>query len=981
MDTKDIKAQPDRRILIALFSISGFTGLIYESIWTHYLRLFLGHAAYAQSLVLAIFMGGMALGAWMVSRNTIRWTNLVRVYAVAEACIGLAALFFHDGFSAFLELSFTSVIPALNSAQLVDAYKWSMATLLIAPQSILLGMTFPLMAGGVVRRFPGETGRDLALLYFANSLGAAIGALASGFWLIQWLGLPGTIRSAGVVNLCLAAVVWRIATEPESAAFQRHAPELKNNDKHVSLFLVGAFITGAASFVYEIAWIRMLSLVLGTTFQAFELMISAFITGIALGGWWIRKRIDRIEDPVRFLGLIQIVMGMLALATLSLYNHTFSWIGWLVNNLEATDGGYMLFNFGSHAVAFVIMLPATFCAGMTLPLFTHVLIKRGHGEKSIGQIYASNTLGSISGVMFAVHLGMPLFGLKLLMVIGASLDVALGMVLLRYVSPSLTHWRTFAPPLLAVFGITFVVRFVDFDPLRMASGVYRTGEVAIKNSQMLFHRDGKTASISAYSPKQGAIIITTNGKPDASIIVDPAMGSTRDEITMVMAAALPLALKPDAKKIANIGFGSGLTTHTFLEHPGISAVDSIEIEAAMIEGAKYFMARVSNAYNDSRSQIHIEDAKTWFAKSQEKFDVIVSEPSNPWVSGVGSLFSEEFYRQVKYYLNNDGLLIQWLQLYEFNDRLAASVLAALDRNFDDYAIFNTDNYNVLIVAPNNGEVPHLSDALFRYPSMRRELAKVGILGPQDIELRRIGSKKILSPLFAKLGVQANSDYHPYLGLHGPRARFKKEVASTLTYLALAPLPLLEMLDSPPEWWQQYPVVQTNYWRSQRAVRASQLQTALISPSGLSRPLAKDDAAIIQKVLLGGERCERGDAVAFDPDLHELAISTLPYLNSRALIEMWNAPRWEHCDAQKSQIALYQHIARRDPVAMLREAASQLEPADAGMDPSWRRYVFAAALLGAQAQNRPDQTQRLFSNYAGEVYPDGNIDTYVLALVD
>src|SRR5260221_3152368 len=185
-------------VFFALFTVSGFAGLIYESIWSHYLKLFLGHAAYAQTLVHAIFMAGMAIGSWLVSRFTGRIRNLLLGYAAAELGIGIAALVFHRAFIAATGWAFDSVLPALGGTG-VDAFKWTLASLLILPASVLLGTTFPLMSAGVIRSYPESSGRALSMLYFTNSFGAAIGVLASGFYLIDRIGLPGTILTAGVV--------------------------------------------------------------------------------------------------------------------------------------------------------------------------------------------------------------------------------------------------------------------------------------------------------------------------------------------------------------------------------------------------------------------------------------------------------------------------------------------------------------------------------------------------------------------------------------------------------------------------------------------------------------------------------------------------------------------------------------------------------------------------------------------------------------
>lgn len=265
------------RLLFALFAASGCTGLIYESVWTHYLKLFIGTAAFAQSFVLVVFMGGLAFGAWLASRWSARFPDPLVAYAAIEALIGLAALGFHELYTLSTAAALDHVIPALGSPLAVEVFKYGLCTILIAPQTVLLGMTFPLMSTAVIRREPQRGGHHLAMLYFTNSIGAAIGALAAAFWLLGWLGMPGTMRTAGAVNLVLAAVVVAIARR-DAAATAAAAPVATGavvRPGLVRLLLVAAFVTGAASFVYEIAWIRMLSLVLGTSFHAFELMLSA----------------------------------------------------------------------------------------------------------------------------------------------------------------------------------------------------------------------------------------------------------------------------------------------------------------------------------------------------------------------------------------------------------------------------------------------------------------------------------------------------------------------------------------------------------------------------------------------------------------------------------------------------------------------------------------------------------------------------------
>lgn len=786
---------------ILIFTISGFSGLIYESIWSHYLKLFLGHAAYAQSLVLTIFMGGMALGSWLTSRYSANWKNLLLGYAVVEGVVGVLALFFHHGFVQLTEVLHNSIIPGIGSTDLVHTVKWTLAALLILPQSVLIGMTFPLMAAGILRRFPANPGRSLALLYFCNSFGAAIGVLASGFWLIKAVGLPGTIMTAGIINIALALTVWLIAREREIAAEKNvsAAPAAASLQAgRYSLLLLVALITGLASFVYEIAWIRMLSMVLGSSTHAFELMLSAFILGLALGGFWIRGRIDNIQNPPGFLAIVQILMGICALLSLLLYSSSFEAMAWLLQAVNKTEAGYGLFIAASHGLALFVMLPATFFAGMTLPLITYTLLRTKHGEKSIGLVYASNTLGAILGVLFAVHLGLPALGLKSTMLLAASLDILLGICILSFVCTNYSRPRLAAATALGFAAIFVTSTWVHLDPHKMASAVYRSGQASLdKSNRILYQSDGKTATITLRANPQNDVIIATNGKPDASIAMAADSRPTVDEPTMILAAALPLAFNPAARSAANIGMGSGLTTSTLLASGTLTQVDTIEIEAAMVEGAQGFRPRVERAYTDARSRIFIEDAKTFFSSQQQTYDIIVSEPSNPWVSGVASLFTDEFYSVIRNYLNRGGIFVQWLQGYETNMDILASVFQALGNNFPDYAVYNNHN-DIIIIATAERELPQPQAFIFDHPLLRNELERIGIHTMKDLKSHRIAGKSILNPLFASaFTAPVNSDYFPYVDLNAGKARFfgAREVA--FFSLTTAPLPLFPILGEQP----------------------------------------------------------------------------------------------------------------------------------------------------------------------------------------
>ena len=768
-------------LILFIFFLSGFSGLIYESIWSRYLGLLLGHAAYAQTLVIILFMGGMGAGAWLVSRYTHRLTNLFLIYALIECIIGFCGITFHYLYTGGTEFMYHSVLPTLDSPFSISLVKWITAAALIVPQTILLGATFPLMAGGFLRYFNLREGKSLSLLYFVNSIGAALGILIGGFFLVDHLGLPGTIFTAGCINFFIALIVFLVVLKSRSFTNTNQQvaviPEIEKNPENNALFrvlMVCSCLTGVASFIYEIGWIRMLSMVLGSSTHSFELMLSTFILGIAIGSLCIKSKIDSLQSPLRTLALIQLVMGFFASFSILAYGNMFDIMSFFIQSLATTESGYYLFNFFCYVLAAVFMLPATICAGMTLPLITKMLFTtKQFGESAIGKVYAINTLGSVVGVILAVQLLMPLFGLKVLILCGAIVDILLALFLMKYVVG--TNYKTinkifYAIGSCSVLLVLFLFSSYELDSSKMSSGVFRHGALS-GDKESIFHKDGKTASIDVYT-FDNILTLATNGKPDASITLKHDQGIS-DDITEVLLGAIPLAIKGDIKTAAVIGMGSGVTSHVLLHDSNIQSLEVIEIEDAIIDAAKLFGPRSSNNFTDNRCEIHIEDAKTFFVNQQKKYDLIFSEPSNPWVSGVSSLFSKEFYQLTKQHLTEKGVFAQWLQLYEINDELVVSVLKALSSAFPHYDIFFAGKGNLLIIAKLTNEPLNYSENLFSSSGLVKELAGIGVDSIECFKYYHIGSNKLFNPLISTYQVEANSDYYPILDSGAVKSRFTK----------------------------------------------------------------------------------------------------------------------------------------------------------------------------------------------------------------
>jgi predicted membrane-bound spermidine synthase len=936
-----------RSAFYLLFTASGFASLIYESIWTHYLKLFLGHAAYAQSLVLVVFMGGMAAGAAWCARFSERIAHPLAAYALAEAIVGACALVFHPLFVVATDWSYASLLPSLENEAAALAAKLALSCLLILPQSMLLGMTFPLMSAGLARAHPEAQGESIAMLYFTNSLGAAAGVLASGFVLIAWVGLPGTLRFAGVLNLLIAAAVWLLA-RPLSGA--RRIPGEGEGSR---LLLAVAFFTGLASFIYEIAWIRMLSLVLGASTHSFELMLSTFILGLALGGLAVRRRVDRTASPERLLAWVQVAMGLAALITLPVYDFTFGLMEALMKGLARSAAGYVLFNASGQAIAALVMLPAAFCAGMTLPLITTALLRRGAGESAIGRVYAANTLGAIAGVLAAVHLGLPLAGLKGALIAGCALDLSLGILLLM-VFGSEKHWRLAAlGGAAALLAVTLGVRL---DANKMTAGVFRHGELAAsRDAEILFAKDGKTATVHLVKYPE-AVSLRTNGKSDGSINLDPAGTRGTDEITMVLTAALPLALRPQLRTAAVIGIGTGLTTHTLLQSLDIERVETVEIEAAMAEAARGFMPRNSGAFADPRGTILIDDAKTFFSTRSRRYELIVSEPSNPWVSGVSSLFTREFYRRIRTHLAPEGMLVQWIQLYEIDPSLVVSVLRALGEEFAHYAVFAASDHDLLIIAA-DAPVPLPPRAeVFEHPGVAKELWTVHVFSAGDFDARYLGSRATLEPLVASYGMPANSDYAPVLDLNAARQRFMEKSATELVGLLNADVPLLELLEPARSRRPVSPLYKGAYaFERVEATRLAWYARDFLvggrrpAPEGVPTQLQKDLELVKLRLLECREPRE------LDVWLHSalrVARAVNPYLAPDDALAVWRETARAPCfgalqEFQRRWLQLFRAVAVRDASRMA-ALASQLLETTPELGAEAREYLVLAAMAGSVA---------------------------------
>ena len=417
--------------------------------------------------------------------------------------------------------------------------------------------------------------------------------------------------------------------------------------------------------------------------------------------------------------------------------------------------------------------------------------------------------------------------------------------------------------------------------------------------------------------------------------------------------------------VANIGFGSGLTTHTLLGSPRIKVLDTIEIERMMVEGARKFQPRNARAYEDPRSHIHIEDAKTYFASSGKRYDIIVSEPSNPWVSGVSTLFSEEFYGQVKRYLKDDGLLVQWVQAYEINPGLLSTIFQALGKHFGDYTVYRT-GADLLVVAAVKGPLPPITDALFKYPEVKADLAFLGFENVEDLQSLRVGGRKALHPLFASTGFPANSDYFPILDQRAG-SRFLGQTGQELSLMRENLVPVLGLLDG--DWPTPLSRIQSGSLnRPQRIDRAlvgaEAIGVFLSGAAEQSRVLAGPqlNAALMAHALM--DNCT-GATHQFMDAIDEVALAALPYLAPADGGVMFDRVRASKCyraldAAQRGEIAWLQAINDRDAKAIYSTSEFLVRNAPAS-DARHADYLIAAMAAGL-VTGHADEARALRDRY-------------------
>jgi spermidine synthase len=744
----------DRRTFILLYAASGAAALVYEVTWTRLLTLQLGHTVAAASTVLAAFMGGLAFGAFVAgtafqpsgASNPDRDSRQygLRTYAILEVTVAVCAL--------LLPIALAASTPALAWAYADGDAPGRFALLRVAISLALLGVpaaamgaTFPIAADWFA-----TNAVDAGLLYAVNTAGAAAGAIAAGFFLIPAVGLRGTTWIGVLLNIIAAGGAWWLGsrpkkqvhrspeqtassgaasrpsssrrTKPHSAGSQRalRAPRfLPGVAPAPVLASAAAAISGFAALIYEVAWTRLLALVIGPTTYAFATMAAAFISGLAIGSAIGTRIARRVERPAEWLAGALVTSAIAASGAAWL---TATRMPLFVAGLVADPNAAFTQVVVTQALGTaLILLPMTLTLGATFPLALAVAGGRvrvpdaaaDHGERTTvgrdaARVYTANTVGAIAGALVAGFALVPLLGLRMtLQAAGAigtlagagCLAVALRQRTTKAERRSLAFW----PLALAVLSLAIVVLLPRWDRQLLASGAYKYApylgsdniEAVLRAGTLEYYKEGAAATVSVRR-LTGTTSLAIDGKVDAS--------NAGDMLTQRMLGLLPVLMHGNAHQICIIGLGSGVTLGSALSSGRVERADVVEISPEVVEASHFLDRENGGALSKPPVHLIVGDGRSHLLLTSRRYDVIVSEPSNPWMAGVASLFTREFFEAARARLNRDGLLCQWAHTYDISPEDLRSIVATFASVFPQGSLWMVGGGDLLLIGAREGEI-------------------------------------------------------------------------------------------------------------------------------------------------------------------------------------------------------------------------------------------------------------------------------------
>ncbi len=774
------------------FVFSGSTGLIYEVLWARMLGLVFGATTLAVSTVLAAFMGGLALGSALGGRFATRIRRPVRAYGLIEIGIALYALAVPFLFSSVDNL-YALIWQQFHPGFFVfSVWRFVLSCLMLLVPATLMGATLPVLSAALVRS-PGFKSTSVTRLYTCNLVGAICGTVAAGFFLLPTLGVRATIYAAAAINICIGVVTIfadrtnavsgtanandEVSTEssPESQPFSA-AQEI--NGKRFWLFC--AFVSGFVTISAQVAWTRVLTMIIGSSTYAFTIVVALFWIGLSAGAYLIGRK-SFSENLLPTILKVEVVTAISLYLSLIIVNATPVLLmntGLRLN--ISTWGGLLLLQI--LAAGLLILLPA-FLMGTVMPLVL-VWASRGHSSTSVqlvGRSYAVNTIGAIAGAFATGFILIPLTSTKITVLIAATLCLLVAGLAYqpaseagdRDLSRGLAAGATafaivllfvFAPKLdlqnLSVGAYDSLVRVLAKTREGVNESVARSGPEV---HELLLYKEGPTSTVSVRKDWD-VTTLAINGRTNAS--------DKEDMPTQVMVGQLPLLLAPSIKNALVVGFASGVTVGAMVQSP-LGSLECVELEPATVAGSRYFEHVNHRPLDDPRVRLIIDDARTYLRVTPTQYDMIVSEPSHPWVPGVANLFTTEFFELGRSRLSDKGIFVQWVQVYQLSTESLRSVLATYQKVFPHVMVFRVGGAGrgkdlILLGSRAPLTLAHLAERMLE-PRTAAELARVGMKNEADVRAWYVCDDRQLAPAVA--GAIINTDDNMHIETTVPREAF------------------------------------------------------------------------------------------------------------------------------------------------------------------------------------------------------------------
>lgn len=790
-----------------LLFISGAAALMYEIAWVRQFSQVLGASSHAVTLTLTTFMAGLALGSWVLGKTADRLgeRGLAGTYVSLEACIGLYALIL----PALLAVAESVLVWFHRTWHPVpffyDMFRFAVSFCLLILPTTLIGGTLPVLSRFLIRsRNLVSTG--ISRLYAANTLGAVAGTLAAGYALLPQLGIRFTTFVAVGMNVFVAVVFWYLCRGKALSRGRTLEPAPAEGrvgtgmNRLQQVVVMGFFFSGFAAMLYEVAWTRTLQMILGTTTFAFTTMLSTFLVGIALGSLAYRL-VSRYVSPATLFVVLQVVIGLSALFTVPLFEK----LPFLFISLRGSwADSWLDVQVVRFVLAALVMAVPTLAMGTLLPAVSALVIERtGHLGGRLGKAFAWNTFGNLLGASAAGFILVPLVGMQKTIIAGAVLNLGAGCgVLLLGWSDSKVRVRL-AAAAASMAGFVVLLGLIEpWAPRVLNSGVYVYAqrylgvldrysalaharptvseasswavlETAMTQYDLMYYDAGPVSTVAVMERNDGVRFLTIDGKTDAST------GGTRDMRTQVMIGQLPLLLHRDPDKVLVVGLGSGITAGSVLTHD-VRAVDCAEISPSVIEAASMFREASHDALSDDRLRIIPRDARNLLLTSEQSYDVIISQPSNPWISGESSLFTLEWYRLVRERLQGGGLFLQWVPSYLMSRRDLKVIIHTLRDVFPHLSSWTSGSLGDLIfIARKNVPLKVDYDAFLQTVSSRpvsEDIERVGLhprLLPFDLFV--MNEEELPGYLYSSLNnpLEKNTDDHVITEFSTPKQLFRR----------------------------------------------------------------------------------------------------------------------------------------------------------------------------------------------------------------